>query len=63
MGRFYPNWNLTSILLLYTCLFKYEFNTIFSEDTKQTIFQRCKRAITQKIIGGFYPKSNLAYIL
>ena len=26
-------------------------------------FSKLKRAITPKIIGGFYPKSNLAYIL
>ena len=28
IGWFYPNWNLTSILWLYTCVFKYEFNTL-----------------------------------
>ena len=28
-----------------------------------TIFQRRKKAIAQKVIGGFYPKSKLTYVL
>ena len=30
---------------------------------KENIFWRWKRAVTPKIIGGFYPNSNLTYIL
>ena len=31
--------------------------------TKENIFWRRKSAVTPKIIGAFYPKSNLTYIL
>ena len=117
MGWFYPTWNLTSILWLYTCVLnlnsihlcfqkisnwnyfstlkkgsnsKYnwwilpgtlnqtwplfynymlvykiwiQFTNLFESYGMETIFQSWKRAITPKIIGGFYPKSNLTYIL
>ena len=37
-------------------------NTIWKPFFKVEIFSKLKRAITPKIIGGFYPKSNFAYI-
>ena len=51
-------------MIIYLCI-KYESNTlVFSKDIKRKLFfQRWKKAVTQKIIGGFYPKSNLTYIL
>ena len=50
------------IIYLYV---KYEFNTLmFSKDIKMKLFFKVKkRAITPNIIGGFYHKSNLTYIL
>ena len=64
MGWFYPNWNLTSILWLYTC--ELNLNSIhwcFQKISNWNFFQCWKRAVTPNIIGGFYPKSNLTYIL
>ena len=51
-------------MMIYLCV-KYEFNTLmFSTDIKLKLFFNVeKRAITPKIIGGFYPNSNLTYIL
>ena len=50
-------------MIIYLCV-KFEFNTLmFSKDIKLKFFQRWKRAVTPNIIGGFYPKSNLTYIL
>ena len=56
-------------MIIYQCT-KFESNTpILSKDIvrkpffKVENFSKLKRAITPKIIGGFYPKSNLAYIL
>ena len=52
-------------MIIYLCI-KFESNTlIFSKDMERkpffTVenFSKLKRAITPKIIGGFYPKSNL----
>ena len=36
---------------------------LFKRDWTETIYPSWKRAITPIIIGGFYPKSNLTYIL
>ena len=118
MGGFYPKWNLTSVLWLYTLCIKYESNTLmFSKDIiisnrnyfstlkkgrnsknnwwilplieldlyfiiiylcikyesntlifskvieQKPFFKVEKGPITPKIIDGFYPKSNLTYIL
>ena len=50
-------------MIIYLCV-KYEFNTlVFKRYQTETIFQHWKRAVTPKIIGGFYPKSNFTYIL
>ena len=50
-------------MIIYLCI-KYESNTLmFSKDITETIFQHRKRAITPKIIFGFYSKSNSTYIL
>ena len=51
-------------MIIRSCI-KYESNTlIFSEVMEQKPFFKIeKRAITPKIIGGFYPKSNLTSIL
>ena len=54
MGWFYPIWNLTSILWLYTCVLN--LNSIhycFQKISTETIFQLWKRAVTPSIIGGF----------
>ena len=56
-------------MIIYLCT-KFQSNTpILSKDIPQKPFfkvenfSKLKRAVTPKIIGGFYPKSNLAYIL
>ena len=56
-------------MIIYLCT-KFESNTpILSKAItlkpffKVEIFSKLKRAITPKIIGGFYPKSNSNYIL
>ena len=51
-------------MIIYMCV-KSEFNTLmFSKDMKLKLFFNVeKRAVTPNIIGGFYPKSNLTYIL
>ena len=67
---FYSKSNLTYIfLIIYQCT-KFQSNTpTLSKDITQKPFfkvenfSKLKRAITPKIIGGFYPKSNLTYIL
>ena len=55
------------IYFIIICLYmyiKYESNSlIFSNYGMESIFQSWKRAIPPKIIGGFYPKLNLTYIL
>ena len=46
-------------MIIYLCI-KFESNTlIFSKISNGNIFQSWKRAVTPKIIGRFYPKSNL----
>ena len=40
-----------------------QYINLFKSYRTETIFRSWKRAITPKIIGGFYPKSNLTYIL
>ena len=52
------------IIYMYMCI-KYESNALmFSKDIKRKLFFNVeKRAVTPKIIGGFYPKLNLTYIL
>ena len=44
---------------------KYESNTlIFSKDIERKPFYKVEKgAITPIIIGGFYPQSNLTYVL
>ena len=56
-------------MIIYLCT-KFQSNTpTLSKDIarkpffKVENFSKLKRAITPKIIGGFYPKSNLTYIL
>ena len=56
-------------MIIYLCI-KFQSNTpILTKDITQKPFfkvenfSKLKRAISPKIIGGFYPKSNLAYIL
>ena len=56
-------------MIIYLCT-KFQSNTqILSKDIagkqffKAENFSKLKRAITPKIIDGFYHKSNLAYIL
>ena len=54
-------------MIIYLCI-KFEPNKlIFSKDIERkpffNYFSTLKRAVTPKIIGGFYPKSNLTYIL
>ena len=42
---------------------KFESNTLmFSKDIKWKLFFNVKRAVTPKIIGEFYSKSNITYI-
>ena len=40
-----------------------QYTNLFKSYGTETIFQSWKRAITPKIINGFYSKSNLTYIL
>ena len=51
-------------MIIYLCV-KFEFNTLmFSKDIKLKLFFNVeKRVVTPSKIGGFYPKSNLTYIL
>ena len=50
-------------MIIYLCV-KFEFNTLmFSKDIKLKLFSTLKKGCTPNIIGGFYPKSNLTYIL
>ena len=50
-------------MIIYLCV-KFEFNTLmFSKDIKLKLFSMLQRAVTPNIIGGFYPKPNLTYIL
>ena len=62
--------SVTFCLILYTCV--HNFSPIHqplqkishgNHFSKLKIFQSQKKAITPKIIGGFYPKSNLTCIL
>ena len=55
-------------MIIYLCT-KFQSNTsTFSKDIARKLFfkvenfSKLKRAITPKMIGGFYPKSNLTYI-
>ena len=40
-----------------------QYTNVFKRYQTETIFQSWKRAVTPNIIGGFYPKSNMTYIL
>ena len=40
-----------------------KYTNVFKRYQTETIFQSWKRAVTPNIIGGFYPKSNMTYIL
>ena len=62
-GRILPLIELdVYFMIIYLCI-KYESKTLMFSKDIETIFQHWKRAITPKIICGFYPKSNLTYIL
>ena len=45
------------------CYIWIQYTNVFKRYQTETIFQHWKRTVTPNIIGGFYPKSNLTYIL